>query len=76
MPLTTTQLNELEQVCRNAFDGEIVNVPINEVTQRTPSYTLTERNALTPTAGWLIWNSTAAALQVWDGTAWKTVTVA
>jgi len=35
-----------------------------------PSYTTTQRDALTPSAGWVLWNSTATKLQVYTGSAW------
>jgi hypothetical protein len=36
-----------------------------------PSYTTTTRNALTPAAGWVIWNTTTVKLECYDGTAWQ-----
>jgi hypothetical protein len=36
-----------------------------------PSYTTTQRNALTPAAGWVLYNSTTAKLQCYDGTGWN-----
>ena len=35
-----------------------------------PSYTTTERNALTPAAGWVLYNSTDSKLQVYNGATW------
>ena len=35
-----------------------------------PSFTTTERNALTPSAGWVLFNTTDTKLQVYDGTSW------
>jgi hypothetical protein len=36
-----------------------------------PSYTTTTRNALTPAAGWVIFNTTTVKLECYDGTAWQ-----
>lgn len=36
-----------------------------------PSFTTTARNALTPAAGWMIFNSTDSVAQVYDGTIWN-----
>ena len=38
------------------------------------SYTTTQRDALTATAGDLIYNSTTAQTQFYNGSAWETVT--
>ena len=35
------------------------------------SYTTTTRNALTPSAGWVIWNTTTVKLECYDGTTWQ-----
>jgi len=37
---------------------------------RFQNMTTTERNALTPAAGWVIWNTTDTKLQVYDGSSW------
>ena len=34
-------------------------------------YTTTQRNALSPAAGWVIWNTTDVKLQCYDGTNWQ-----
>ena len=36
-----------------------------------PSYTTAQRDALTPAAGWVLWNSTLTKLQVYTGSAWQ-----
>jgi hypothetical protein len=36
-----------------------------------PSYTTTQRDALAPAAGWVLFNSSTAKLQCYDGTAWN-----
>jgi hypothetical protein len=36
-----------------------------------PSYTTTQRNALTPAAGWVLFNSTTVKLECYDGTTWN-----
>jgi len=36
-----------------------------------PVYTTTTRNALTPSAGWVVFNSTTVKLECYDGTAWQ-----
>jgi hypothetical protein len=35
-----------------------------------PAYTTTQRDALSPSAGWVLWNSTLTKLQVYTGSAW------
>ena len=40
-------------------------------TLNLPSYTKTQRDALSPTAGQMIYNSTDGSVDVWDGTDWK-----
>jgi len=39
-----------------------------------PTYTTTERDALSPSAGWLILNSTTGKLNFYTGSAWEAVT--
>ena len=56
--VTDTQL-------RVQSDVITANVPI-----QLPTYTTTERNALSPDEGWMIYNQTDAYVQVWDGSAW------
>ena len=36
-----------------------------------PVYTTTTRNALTPSAGWVVFNSTTVKLECYDGSAWQ-----
>ena len=40
---------------------------------RLPVLTQTQINALTPVKGLLLWNDTEGVLQVYSGTAWKTI---
>ena len=40
-------------------------------TLNLPSYTKVQRDALSPTAGQMIYNSTDGSVDVWDGTQWK-----
>ena len=40
-------------------------------TLNLPSYTKTQRDALSATAGQMIYNSTDGSVDVWDGTEWK-----
>ena len=51
-----------------------LTVDANKVTSAVPvaypSYTTTQRDALTPAAGWVLWNSTTTKLQVYTGSAW------
>ena len=35
-----------------------------------PSFTTTERNAMSPNPGWVLFNSSTSKLQVYDGTSW------
>lgn len=35
-----------------------------------PSYTTAERDALSPTGAWIIWNSTTSKFQGWTGAVW------
>ena len=41
-------------------------------TLNLPSYTVAERDALTPQVGTMIFNNEDGGVQVWDGTEWKT----
>jgi hypothetical protein len=51
-----------------------LTIDANKVTPAVPvaypSYTTTQRDALTPAAGWVLWNSTTTKLQVYTGSAW------
>jgi hypothetical protein len=51
-----------------------LTVDANKITPAVPvafpSYTSTQRDALTPSAGWVLFNSTTAKLQVYTGAAW------
>jgi hypothetical protein len=51
-----------------------ITVDANKVTMGAPvaypSYTTTQRDALTPSAGWVLWNSTLTKLQVYTGSGW------
>jgi hypothetical protein len=40
----------------------------------TKNVTTTEKNALTPAAGWVVFDTTLSKLCVYSGTAWQTVT--
>jgi hypothetical protein len=40
----------------------------------TKNVTTTEKNALTPSAGWVVFDTTLGKLCVFDGSAWQTVT--
>jgi len=40
----------------------------------TKNVTTTEKNALTPDAGWIVFDITLGKLCVYDGSAWQTVT--
>ena len=40
----------------------------------TKNVTTTEKNALTPAAGWVVFDTTLGKLCVYSGSAWKTVT--
>jgi len=54
--------------------SDILTVESTKVTSAVPiaypSYTTTQRDALSPAAGWVLWNSTLTKLQVWTGSAW------
>ena len=39
-----------------------------------PSYTTTQKNALTPAAGWVVFDTTLAKMCVYTGAEWQTVT--
>ena len=56
---TTTSLN-LNSTRAN------FSVPI-----RYPSYTTAQRDALTPSAGWVLFNTTTVKLECYDGTTWQ-----
>ena len=45
----------------------------SEMPFKFPSFTDTERNAMSPAAGWVLYNSTENELQVYNGTAWKSL---
>ena len=40
----------------------------------TKNVTTTEKNALTPSAGWVVFDTTLGKLCVYNGSAWQTVT--
>jgi hypothetical protein len=40
----------------------------------TKNVTTTEKNALAPSAGWVVFDTTLGKLCVYDGSAWETVT--
>ena len=40
----------------------------------TKNVTTTEKNLLTPAAGWVVFDTTLSKLSVYSGTAWETVT--
>jgi hypothetical protein len=40
----------------------------------TRNVTTTEKNALTPSAGWVVFDTTLGKLCVYDGSGWQTVT--
>jgi hypothetical protein len=40
----------------------------------TKNVTTTEKNALAPSAGWVVFDTTLGKLCVYDGSAWQTVT--
>ena len=55
------------------FSGK-VNCSGTTVPFYPPRVTTTQRDAMTPAAGAMIWNSSDAILQVYNGSAWRTVT--
>jgi len=51
-----------------SFDRDVIacQAPVS-----FPTYTTTERNALTPAAGWVVFNTTTVKLECYDGSAWQ-----
>ena len=55
--------------------NDILTVESTKITMAAPvaypSYTTTQRDALSPAAGWVLFNTTTAKLECYDGTAWN-----
>jgi hypothetical protein len=56
--------NNAEKYTADTFDGIMA----------TRNVTTTEKNALTPAAGWVVFDTTLGKLCVYSGSAWQTVT--
>lgn len=56
--------NNAQQYTADTFNGIMA----------TRNVTTAEKNALTPSAGWVVFDTTLGKLCVYNGTAWQTVT--
>jgi len=61
---STTAASTYAPINNPNFTGEYI---------RIPTITTTARDALTPTAGYMIFNTTVGAMQQYDGSAWNTI---
>ena len=64
------------QVKQATSFGSVAQFDIVEIGQvlQAPTLTTTERNALTASNGWIIYNTTDDQLQVYKGGAWVNIT--
>tara|TARA_Y100001938_G_C7875487_1_gene322380 strand:+ start:171 stop:407 length:237 start_codon:yes stop_codon:yes gene_type:complete len=64
------------QVKQATSFGSVAQFDIVEIGQvlQAPTLTTTERNALTASNGWIIYNTTDNQLQVYKGGAWVNIT--
>ncbi len=77
----STEANQEAELSVNSHAGGTINRLSAKGTHSTstlpfqfPSYTDTERSALSPSAGWTIFNSDDSKLQFYTGSAWETIT--
>ena len=61
--------NNAEKYTADTFDGTTFNGIM-----ATRNVTTTEKNALTPAGGWVVFDTTLGKLCVYSGSAWQTVT--
>jgi hypothetical protein len=64
------------QVKQATSFGSVAQFDVVEIGQvlQAPTLTTTERNALTASNGWIIYNTTDNELQVYKGGAWVNIT--
>jgi hypothetical protein len=62
--LDSRAANNAEKYTADTFNGIMA----------TRNVTTTEKNALTPSAGWVVFDTTLGKLCVYSGSAWQTVT--
>ncbi len=64
------------QVKQATSFGSVAQFDVVEIGQvlQAPTLTTTERNALTASNGWIIYNTTDNQLQVYKGGAWVNIT--
>ena len=64
------------QVKQATSFGSVAQFDVVEIGQvlQAPTLTTTERNALTASNGWIIYNTTDKQLQVYKGGAWVNIT--
>ena len=62
--LDSRAANNAEKYTANTFNGIMA----------TRNVTTTQKNALTPSAGWVVFDTTLGKLCVYSGSAWQTVT--
>ena len=66
------QSHDFGVTSRKSMGTTLLNA-FSDMPFKFPSFTDTERNAMTPAAGWVLYNSTENELQVYNGTAWKSL---
>ena len=68
--------NVAGQVKQATSFGSVAQFDVVEIGQvlQAPTLTTTERNALTASNGWIIYNTTDDQLQVYKGGAWVNIT--
>lgn len=68
--------NVAGQVKQATSFGSVAQFDVVEIGQvlQAPTLTTTERNALTASNGWIIYNTTDNQLQVYKGGAWVNIT--
>lgn len=52
------------------YDGSSWSLLAGDSSVQAPVMTTVQRDALTPSAGWIVFNSTTGALETYNGAAW------
>ena len=76
MEVSRQSPNIAGQVKQATSFGSVAQFDVVEIGQvlQAPTLTTTERNALTASNGWIIYNTTDNQLQVYKGGAWVNIT--
>lgn len=73
LAITDDESQEIRRVLVEPTSGRILMSAVLDA-GAVPALTEAQRNGLTPSAGWIIFNTDDSKLQVYTGSGWETIT--